>query len=271
MNRHGIVILSTASLAAVALILGVAFLFQKPTTHPWIRPPASGIVYYTQKGDDLHKVAAEHGNVPALMLAAFNDRSLRVGFDQTCLDDLTWPRPGHYFCNRRLNLARASTLAPNQVLRIPDSTAIPADIRQTIPLFGRAERLAILVDGSSALAKQRGLDAAVEWNLALNADYRQLATIWVYDWQGMVEYHNEANVWNFGTNYTPLEKALRALDTGQANRIILVTDAPPKDVEIARLQMQTPITGYCLTSACQPQMEHLTKMLPDGWTVPFTH
>ncbi|MDB5195080.1 MAG: hypothetical protein JWO84_264, partial [Parcubacteria group bacterium] len=177
-NQKRNVLFGAAGLALVGLgaALFVGLGHKQPQS--WVRPPAAHIEYTTRAGDDVNKVAFTHGGMPTLMLAAFNDERLATGFQLHCGDDRIWPRPGRYYCNPRLNLARASTLKPEEKLRIPDSSALPDDIVRAVAKMGTNENVAILVDATNPYLKQRGLDAAVEWNLALSKQGKPLATIW---------------------------------------------------------------------------------------------
>ncbi len=254
-------LIAGSAILGVALIGVGAYQFLPKKQETWQRPPAASVQYIAQRGDDLSKVADTHGDVPTLMLAAFNDRALRTNFNEHCIGR-NWPQRGRHFCSKKLNLARANTLVPGQTLRIPDASAIPADITQAVAKIGADEQVAILVDGDDPVLKQRLLDAAVQFNLAFTAQKKEPARIWVYTNQGMVEYHNEGQFWPFGTKFSGLTGAVRALETQAVDRFILVTNDELADPRlISGFETATPIVGYCINSVCQKGMTRFTKQV----------
>ncbi|MDB5189243.1 MAG: hypothetical protein JWL82_200 [Parcubacteria group bacterium] len=257
--------------ALVALIAIAVILLSTPKQQTWHRPAAASVTYTVLRGQDLATIGDIHGRVPGLMLAAFNDRELGAHFNDSCTGK-NWPRPGAYYCNTRLNIAQASTLDPGQNLRIPDVSAIPADINRTVERIGRTTHAAILVDGGPG--RQKNLDTAVQYNLALDRQGKTLAPIWIYTRTGMVEYRNESGLWRFNVKWPGLPGALHALETQPIDLIVLVTDS--LDPNLLPLTSTTPVIGFCQSSGCQPQMAKMVKVFnkadrqKGSWVVPFT-
>ncbi|MDB5195002.1 MAG: hypothetical protein JWO84_186, partial [Parcubacteria group bacterium] len=144
-----------------------------------------------------------------------------------------------------------------------DSTALPGDIVRAVAKMGTNENVAILVDATDPYQKQRGLDAAVQWNLALSNQGKPLATIWIFSKRGLVQYRNDSSLWVFGDKHTPFQNAIRMLDAQTIKRVILVTNARMTENDVAGAAVETPITGYCISSVCQTGMERLTSQLSD--------
>lgn len=230
----------------------------------WVRPDVPMATDAVDRGQNLDDFSRDHRQ-PTLIMAMVNRTELNAQYPETCDTAARyrdWPRrtPG-YFCNDRLNIHQASTVVPNQPMRVLATEPLSVPVRQILDGAGASRRVAVLVDGSS----QKNLDHAAAIAFALQQNGR-LASIWVYTRTNVFEYIDAARAVGFNPDHQGIVGALAVLSVQPIERVVVVTGSTLRGLDTPR-GMQ-PVIGYCMRAGCEPGMKRLVKAT-DGQYVPY--
>ncbi|HEX8591649.1 MAG TPA: hypothetical protein VF696_02825 [Candidatus Paceibacterota bacterium] len=251
-------ILVVVSLLAVLLLGLLIYLFWPARVDNWTRPALPFATAKVHRGYNLARFSEDHGNRPPILLALANRTDLGIAYPATCGPERydTWPRRGNgYFCNGRLNLREASTLVPDQTLRVfPNDTQTFAPTIAALPnIVPTGQRAVVLIDGRN----QRNLDHGAAIAFALQQRGR-LGGIWIYENSRVFEFIDTGRSLPLGRQAPGVRGALAILSVQPIDRIVLVAATVPEDLQVP--EGVQPVIGYCMQrEGCEPDMQELAE------------